>query len=289
LSVSNRSRGPRAGGKGAATKRTKRAKSEFQGHKKHSAPPKEEDREAVRKRTLESLEHLGHQKLPNEPGGYDLRGWLKSLKTLLNDFEAKIGADSLPDEFRAKRKEIEAEFSKPANAAQIEAEIESVRKEEGDIRAKLKEESERIAARLSAIGGEKTGKNLELERERANLRKVEEERRSVSIFSRLVGKSGPSAEPVRKRVEDLESGLKMLEEEAVNLQAVRKSIEGVKSATSGIYEDLWVRIEILQKKLAELDVAREARMQLAHEREAAAEALRKFIAELNLKKDSEEA
>jgi hypothetical protein len=41
--------------------------------------------------------------------------------------------------------------------------------------------------------------------------------------------------------------------------------------------------------LTELDAAREARLQLAHEREKATEALRKVISELNLKNDSEEA
>ena len=42
LSVSNRSRGPRAGGKSKAPK--KKAKSEFQGRKKHSVPVKEVDK-----------------------------------------------------------------------------------------------------------------------------------------------------------------------------------------------------------------------------------------------------
>jgi SMC interacting uncharacterized protein involved in chromosome segregation len=290
LSVSNRSHSPRAGGKGTAPKKkAKKAKSEVQGRKKHSAAVEQVNKEEVRKRTVESLEHLGHQKFSKEPGGYDLRGWLKSLKTLLNDFEDKIGAPSLSEEFHAKRKEVEAEFSKRGDAAQIDAEIEDIRKEEGDIKAKLKEESERIASRLSAIGGEKTGKAQELEQEKLNLKKVEEERRSVSFFSKLVGKSGPSTEPVQKKVQELENGLRMLEEETVNLQTVRKSIDGVKSAAGGIYEDLWRRLEALGAKLTELDAVREAQLQLGHEREEATEALRKVISELNLKSDSEEA
>jgi SMC interacting uncharacterized protein involved in chromosome segregation len=290
LSASNRSQSPRAGGKGTAPKkRAKKAKSELQSRRKHSAVIEKVNREEVGKRTVESLEHLGHQKFSKEPGGYDLRGWLKSLKTLLNDFEDKVGAASLSEEFHSKRKEIEAEFSKHGDSTQIDAEIESVRKEEGDIKAKLKEESERIASRLSAIGGEKTGRAQELEQEKEKLKKVEEERRSVSFFSKLVGKSGPSTEPFEKKVQELENGLRMLEEETVNLQTVRKSIDGVKSAAGGIYEDLWRRLEALGARLTELDAAREARLQLAHEREKATEALRKVISELNLKNDSEEA
>jgi chromosome segregation ATPase len=249
---------------------------------------KEVSKEDTRKRVVESLEHLGHQKLSNEPGGYDLRGWLKSLKTLLNDFEVKVGKSSLSEEFQSKRKEIEAQFSKGASSAQIDEEIEAVRKEENDIRNKLKEESERIASRLSAIGGEKTGKTQELEQEKLKLKKVEEERKSVSFFSRLIGNSGPSKEPFEKKVKDLENDLKMLEEETVNLQAVRKSIDGVKSAAAGIYEDLWKRLGDIETKLNELEAAKEARKQLAKEREDATDALRKLITELKLKEESEE-
>jgi chromosome segregation ATPase len=280
LSVSNRSRGPRAGGKVKAPK--KKAKSEFQGRKKHSIPVKEVDKDEVRKRSLESLEHLGNQKFSKEPGGYDQRGWLKSLKTLLDDFEDKIGKESLTEEFQSKRKEIEAEFSKRGDTAHIDAEIESVRKEEADIKAKLKEESERIASRLSAIGGEKTSKAQELAVEKANLDKVHEERKSVSFFSKLVGKSGPPTEPVQKKVDELENGLRMLEEETLNLQTVRKSIEGAKTAGAGIYQDLWTRLEALGTRVTELNVARETKAQLLHEREEATGALRKVIAELKL-------
>jgi len=289
LSASNRSRGPRAGGKGTGPKKkVKKAKSDLHGPRKQSAV-KEVSKEDARKRVVESLEHLGHQKLSNEPGGYDLRGWLKSLKTLLNDFEDKVGKSSFSEEFQTKRKEIEAQFSKGGSSEQIEEEITAVRKEESDIKDKLKEESERIASRLSAIGGEKTGKTQELEQERLNLKKVEEQRKSVSFFSRLVGNSGPSKEPFEKKVKDLEDELRMLEDETVNLQAVRKSIDGVKSATAGIYEDLWKRLGAIETRLAELEVVKEARKQLAKEREDATDALRKLIAELKLKEESEES
>lgn len=289
MSTSNRSRSPRAGGKGAAAKkRTKKAKRELHGKKRYRVTAKQVNKDDARKRVVESLEHLGHQNFSKEPGGYDLRGWLKSLKTLLDDFEEKVGSASLTEEFRAKRKEVEAEFSGLGDTSQLESEMEGVRKEEAEIRAKLKEESERIAARLSAIGGEKTSKALELDQERANLKKVEEERRSVSFFSRLAGRSGPSAEPVKKKVADLENGLKTLEEETQNLQTVRKSIDGAKSAEAGIYADLWKKLEVLDAKIGELDLAREGKIQLQHEREEATEALRKIISELKLEEDSKD-
>lgn len=285
MSASTRSRSPR--GKGTAPKKSKKAKSEFHGRKRHSAVIKHVNKDEVRKRVLDSLEHLGNQRFSKEPGGYNLRGWLKSLRTLLDDFEGKIGASSLTEDFRSQREKIETEFSKPTDTAQIDAEIEEVRKEETDIKAKLKEEGDRIASRLSAIGGEKTGKTYELEEEKAKLRKLEEERRSASFFSKLLGKGGPSTEPAQKKVKDLEDGLRMLEEETLNLQTVRKSIEGVKSSAGGIYEDLWKRLGALETKLSELDVAKEARTQLLHERQEATAALRKIISELKLEDEKE--
>ncbi len=290
MSVSNRSRSPRSGGKSAEPKkRAKRAKSELHAPKRLKAFTEQESKEDVRKKVLQALEHLGHQKLSKEAGGYSLKSWTKSLKTLLDDFEDKVGSDSLSDEFKAKRKEIEAQFSKGVDASQVEAEIDAVRREEKDIRAKLKEESARIAERLSAIGGEKTGKAQELDEERKNLQKLRDERKSVSFFSRLVGKSGPSTEPAEKRVKELENGLKMLEEETTNLQAVRKSIEGAKDAAGGIYADLWVRLGALEKKTEELDDLRQARLHLAKEREEASESLRKVISELKLEPEEKSA
>jgi len=280
--LSTRSRSPRGGSKGAPQKKTKRAKSEFKGKKKSSAPTTEVGTEDTRKRTLEALEHLGHQKLSNEEGGYNLQSWLKSMRTLLEDFEEKVGSSSLSEEFRAKRKEFEDDFSKVQGTSQVESEIEEVRKEEGDIRAKLKEESERISARLSAIGGEKTSKSKDLDEERAKLRTINLERSRASIVSKLFGRSGPPAEPQEKRVKELEDALKMLEEETTNLQTVRRALEGAREAAGGIYEDLWKRLEALEKRTAELVSMREVRMQLVEEREKAASALHKSISDLKL-------
>ena len=234
----------------------------------------------MRKRTLEALEHLGHQKLSNAEGGYNLQSWLKGVKMLLDDFEEKVGSASLSEEYREKRKELEQEFSKIEGTSQVESELEQVRKEEGDIRAKLKEEGERISARLSAIGGEKTSKSKDLEDEKVKLQAINLERSKVSIVSKLFGRSGPPAEPQEKRVKELEDALRMLEEETSNLQAVRRALEGAKEAAGGIYEDLWKRLEALEKRTTELASLREARMQLLEERERASQAVHKAISDL---------
>lgn len=289
MSVSTRSRSSRSGGKNAPKRKVRRAKSELHGPKKHSVFAKETTGEESRKRVLDSLEHLGHQKLSSEAGGYNLKSWTKSLKMLLDDFEERVGNDALSEEFAAKRREIEEKFSSAGDVSEIDQEIEAVRKQEEEVNLKLKEESERIAARLSAIGGEKTGKNLELGEERKNLQKIQDERRKVSFFSKLVGKSGPSAESAEKKVKDLEAALKSLEEETKNLQALRRSLEGAKDATGGIYSDLWTKLEALKKEATELERVREAKMQLTKERETASEELRKIITELKLESEPEDS
>jgi DNA repair exonuclease SbcCD ATPase subunit len=283
LSSSVGSRSPRGTGKGAAPrKKVRKAKSELHRSKKHFRVAEEAGKEDVRNRVLDSLEHLGHQKLSMEAGGYDLRSWMKSLKTLLDDFEERIGADSISDEFRSRRKEVEERFSNLGDHSEVETEMEALRKEEMDINARLKEETERISSRLSAIGGEKTGKTKELEEERMKLHKIQEERRSVGFFSKLVGRSGPSTEPNERRVRELEAGLKALEQETLDLQAVRRSVEGTKDAAGGKFADLWKRLEDLEKRMEELSSLREEDLQLTKEREEAAEGLRRVISDLRL-------
>ena len=122
--------------------------------------------------------------------------------------------------------------------------------EENDIRAKLKEESERIASRLSAIGGEKTGKNQELEEERENLKKLEDERRQIRLvllqargqvrsFNGIAEEEGRGA---RERSEDARGG----DDEPAGGPQVNR---GRESRCGGIYEDLWKRLEALRDKI----------------------------------------
>lgn len=290
MSIGSRSRSARSSGKGAPAKKqkVKRQKSELKGPRRRASSSRSVDLEQVRSRALESLDHLGRQKFSAEPGGYDLHGWLKSLKTLLDDLEDKMG-DHLPKAYREKREAVEEQFSKPAETAKVDQEIEELRNEEAEIRSKLQAESERIAARLNAIAAEKLGKSKELDEQRAKLRSAQDERKSVSFFSKLVGRSGPETEPFEKKVADLEKGLEMLEEEALNLHAVRKSLEG-KSSEGGLHDGLWTRLEALEAKLKELEETKLLRLQLAEERQEAAEALRKVISEVKLQveKDGEE-
>jgi len=244
--------------------------------------------EDTRRRTLESLEHLGTQKLSKEHGGYNLDSWLRGLKTLLDDFEDKVGKEALSEEFLKTRKEVEEEFSKVEGAERVESEIEAVLREESEIRSKLKEEGERVSSRLSAIGGEKTAKSKELEEAREKLRTINQERDKASFVSKLFGRSGPPVEPQEKEVKELEQSLKMLEEEAIKLQTVRRSLDGPKQAAGGIYEDLWKRLEALEEKTAELEGVREVRMQLLEERKKATDSLVKVISALELAEPSQE-
>jgi chromosome segregation ATPase len=239
LSIGGRSRSARSSGKAApAKKKVRKLKSEIKAPKRRSISSKSEvDLEQVKARAVEALDHLGHQKFSTEPGGYDLKGWLKSLKTMLDDLEEKIG-DQLPKEYHEKRKEIEQRFSKPADTSKVDQEVEALRTEESEIREKLQAEADRITARLSAIASDKVGRSKELEEHKSRLKSAQDEKKSASFFSKLMGRSGPDIEPLEKKVADLEKGLKMLEEEALNLHAVRKSLEG-KTSEVGLHDGLW--------------------------------------------------
>jgi len=276
------SRGARGGAKASPQKKDKRAKSAVHVKKRFSPLAEETSNEDARRRTLQALEHLGTQRLSKEQGGYNLESWLRGLRTLLDDFEEKVGEGALTDNYRRIRGEVEGEFASVEGAGKVEAEIEAIRREESDIHSRLKEEGERISSRLSAIGGERTSKGRDLVEEKERLRELNEERRRASFVSKLFGRSGAAVEPREAKVGALEAELKALEAEAANLQMLRKGLDGAKEAAGGVYEDLWKRLEALERKMVELDAAREVRVQLLDERRQAAALLTDVITKLSL-------
>jgi hypothetical protein len=261
--------GARSGGKGTKTKKVKKQKREFHTSKKRATKEeKEVDVGAARARVLEGLAHLGKQKFTPGPGGYDLKHWLKSLNRLLDDFESKI-KDGLPEEYHRKREEISTRFSAGADISKIESEVEAIRKEESEIMAELEREKKRVMDRSVAIRVEKEGKAKEIEGQMAELKSIEEKRKSASFFSKLVGRSGPPKEPVEQKIKELEKGSAALEEEAQALQRARSSLEREGGTPSGPYEKQWLRVDEIAARLKELEAETQEKMQLAKEREAA--------------------
>ena len=88
-----------------------------------------------------------------------------------------------------------------------------------------------------------------------------------------MGRSGPPTEPVEEKIRELEKGSASLEEEALNLQSVRASIERDGGTPSGLYEQQWLRLDAIGTRLKELEAEMQEKSQLAKEREDATAAL----------------
>ena len=219
LSFSSAPRGARSGGKAAPAKKAKKQKREFRTTKTKAArEEKEVDLGAAKARALEGLAHLGKQRFTAEPGGYDLKHWLKSLNLLLDDLESKVKAEELPAGYPGKRAEVTARFAAGVDTSKLESEVEVIRKEEAEIKSTFDREKERITARLVTLKVEKDGKGKEIEAQKAALEEIMAKRKSASFFSKLVGRSGPPTEPVELKIKELEKGSASLEDEALNLQ-----------------------------------------------------------------------
>ena len=129
----------RSGTKGFSSKekKQKKKKQEFHSHRRaHFQDSERYDPEEVRARTILALDKLGHQVLSTEPGGYDFRAWMKSLNSLLDDFQEKMGTDRITDEFRARLHEAVLSLV-PSSSQEIEQEVEKLNQEEAATRAAL--------------------------------------------------------------------------------------------------------------------------------------------------------
>ncbi len=270
--------GARSGDKGTKTKKAKKQKRSFHTSKKRTAKEADEvDAGAARARVMEGLAHLGKQRFTPGPGGYDLKHWLKSLNRLLDDFESKTKKEALPAGYRRKREEISARFFAGPDVSKIESEVNAIRKEESEITVNLEKEKQRILARAVAVRVEKEAKAKEVEGQRAELKTIEEKRKSASFFSKLVGRSGPPTAPVEQKIKELEKASIALEDEAVNLQRERSSIEREGGTPSGPYEQQLLRLDGIAVRLEELEAETQEKMQLTSEREAATAELARLI------------
>jgi len=273
--------GARSGERGNKQKKAKKQKREFHTSKKRTK--KEEkvaDLATARTRVMEGLAHLGQQKFSTGPGGYDLSHWLKSLNLLLADFEHAAGRKALPSEYVQKKEEVLGRFSSPVDTSRIDSEAEAIAKEESDIRSTFDRERERILARLAELRAAKDGKGKEIEEQKAALEEIRNTRKSASFFAKLAGRAGPPTEPVEQKIKDLEKASSLLDEEALNLQSVRASIEKEGGTPAGIYASQWTRLDAIAVRLKELESERETKVQLAKERETAAKELEDAVSKV---------
>ena len=138
-SETGRTRSGTKGVSGKAKKKLKRKKQEYHMHRGHFHEEEQVSPEQVRARTVLALDRLGHQVLSTEPGGYDLEAWVRSLNSLLDDFEEKIGEEKVTDEFRKAREGALAPLLSRSVSGDVDSEIRKLVDEEADQRARLSE------------------------------------------------------------------------------------------------------------------------------------------------------
>ncbi|MDA4122969.1 MAG: hypothetical protein OK456_07310 [Thaumarchaeota archaeon] len=278
MSFSSSSGKSRSSGKGSAGKKsTKKKKQEFHTARRKAAKEEQPDLDKIKERTVSALEHLGQQKFSGEPGGYDTKSWVKSLKLLLQDFESKVGEDRLTADYTKEKNEVLENLSKDPDTSEIEGQIESIRKEEVEVKNRLDLETDRVAARIVEVRNENERHSKELESEKSKLEKLNEERKQVSFFSKLVGKKGPSTRPVEDRMTELKLLLASLEAERVSLANARESINRNPTPGTDPYGEDWKRLDEAGKRIGELEAEVKSRMQRSQERADAAERLAKLV------------
>jgi len=275
----------RSGTKGFSSKekKQKRKKQDYHIHKRaHFQETERPDPEEVRKRTILALERLGHQVLSSEPGGYDLEDWMRSLNSLLEDFEDKVGDGVVGDEFRARSQQALGRLVPSSSAKEIDQEIEKTTEEQAAASAAIDEAERRASARLASLREERDACVKELKKEKDKLAEIKEARQSRQFFSRIL-RAGPSTEQAEASVAELESKLKRTEDEIERMRKARSVAGGgVSGQGDPAYVEAQKRFEAARSKLLALQSSRENILQLVSEREAATQTLSQMISALEL-------
>jgi DNA repair exonuclease SbcCD ATPase subunit len=275
----------RSGTKGFSNKekKQKRKKQEFHTHRRaHFQESERPDPEEVRARTILALDRLGHQVLSSEPGGYDLEDWTRSLNSLLDDFQEKVEAGLVTEEFRARRQEVLKGLAPSSSARDVDSEIERLTKEEEAARAAVDEAEKKATARLASLREERDACAKELKAERERLAELKEANQSRQFFSRIL-RAGPSTGRAEESVSQLESKLKGLEDEIETSRKARSAARGgARGEGDPAYVEAQQRLEAAREKLLDLQSSRQSLLQLAREREAATQALSSMISTMKL-------
>lgn len=274
----------RSGTKGFSSKqkKLKKKKQDYHIHRRgHFQEEGQPDPEEVRARTILALDRLGHQVLSTE-GGYDLQDWMKSLESLLDDFQEKVGDEQITDEFRSRRSAAALSLASPTATSDTDSEIEKTIQEEEGARAALADLERKAAARLASLRDERDACARDLKSAREKLVEIREAKESRKFFSRLVG-SGPSTEKSEKRIAELEAKLSSLEEEIERSRKHRTAL-GTSNPEGGesSYPEAEKRLEEARATLLSLQDEKANRIQLTKEREAATKTISDYISSMSL-------
>jgi hypothetical protein len=282
-SETGRTRSGTKGISGKSNKKMKRKKQEFHIHRRAYIQESERlNPEEVRARTILALDRLGHQVLSTEPGGYDLQDWLKSINSLLDDFQEKIGNDRIPAEFRTRCRESLQSLALTSPSASADSEIEKLTQEEEAARSAFADLERQAGERLASLRGERDSSSRELKLEKEKLASMREAKRSRTFFSRLTG-AGQSTTQAEAKVAELESKLRRLEDDIDRTRKARSApgATSVGEANSSNVEAR-ERLEGIRNRLFELQSAKQEMLQLGREREVAAKAISDSIMSIRL-------
>jgi hypothetical protein len=280
LSFGSQTGRTRSGTKGFSgkDKKQKKRKQEYHIHKRaHFQEEGGLDPEALRARTIIALDKLGHQVLSTEPGGYDLANWTRNFNALLDDFQERIGPDKTTGELRARREEAVKYLVAPPDSPEVAAEMEKLTQEEAATRDALDAERKRVAERVVSLTKEHDDCEKELKEARENLAEVKEAAESRGFFSRML-KTGPSLDQAEAKVKELEAKLSSLGEE---IERSRKAKSGGSDGDPA-YAEAEKKLDDLQRRLAELDAARQSAHQRTREREMATKTIAEAISSMRL-------
>ncbi len=265
MSYGNSPRGSFSGGKGSPAKKSdKRKKQDF--HKSKIRDDSEKvDLEEAKARTIISLEHLGKQRLSEEPGGYGLQSWLGNLNVMLDDFQEKLGASRLPPEYYRKRGELTPEILSSSEMTKLDDEIAKTQKDLEAAKTTAKGVPKSSGSRDKAIKHEYQKYSKELAEARKSRRPGHAPKQKGSLLGKILGRSGPEADPLGERIALLETKLKALEEEAARRQDSRTAESKASAETYRNVESLGERLRRLQSERAEAGQMKIVRERLAAE------------------------
>jgi hypothetical protein len=134
----------------------------------------------------------------------------------------------------------------------------------------------RSAERLSSLKEQRAAKEGELEEGRERLVELRKSNQSRGLFSRVL-RSAPSTEEAEAKLAGLEAELRSLDEEIERSQRARAAGEGDPALL-----EAQRKLEAARARLAELESAMQASLQLASEREAATKALAEAISAMGV-------
>ena len=296
------------GGKGAAQRKEKKKKQEYHRRKLKYVEQEPVDFEHLKERTTAALQKLGQQVFSTESGGYSFQDWMKSFNFLLDDFEEKVGASNLPEEYSGKRSELTAELLILVDTPEIDSELERIRKEQEDLNNKILQKELEKKRAVEEQRHETQRQDRCSEEATAGMRRgtrgceglpgrkeedPEEELLHLSFFKKLFSSKNPpdpnSVEGITTKIKDLEGKVRDAEEQIGKLQEERNSsIAKADSSDLGrtaTEEEERMKLDSLKLELDALETKKAERLQLAEKRVEITGAMSAIISGINASKD----